>query len=65
MNGNTRIYNRFKGYTVEDCSCIYCLHYVRANVPCPLETCCCEEERWEAIKRELEECEKKSERIAR
>ena len=65
MNGSTQIYNRFKGYTVEDCSCKYCLHYVRANVPCPLEVCCCEEERKEAVERELAEKEKHAKRYKR
>lgn len=29
MGEYTRIYNRFTGYTVEDCDCRYCLYYGR------------------------------------
>ena len=48
----TKIYNRFKGYTVEDCDCIFCLHYDDVKKRCPLPKCCCEEERAQAIGRE-------------
>ena len=27
MKNNTKIYNRFKGVTLEDCDCRYCLYY--------------------------------------
>ena len=27
MKYNTKIYNRFKGFTLEDCDCRYCLYY--------------------------------------
>ena len=27
MKNNTKIYNRFKGLTLEDCDCRYCLYY--------------------------------------
>lgn len=27
MKNNTKIYNRFKGFTLEDCDCRYCLYY--------------------------------------
>ena len=27
MGEYTRIYDRFKGYTVKDCDCVFCLHY--------------------------------------
>ncbi len=47
----THIYDRFRGYTSEDCKCIYCLHYVpRKHNHCCLEQCCIEEERLEAAK---------------
>jgi hypothetical protein len=52
LSDNTRIYNRFKGYTVKDCDCTYCLYYVQKSKSCSLEKCCCENERNEAIKRE-------------
>ena len=52
MKSNARVVNRFKGYSVEDCSCKYCLYYAGKGKPCPLAVCCCKEERAEAIKRE-------------
>lgn len=52
MTSNTRIYNRFKGYTTEDCSCKYCLHKGGKKRPCLLDKCCCADERAEALKRE-------------
>ena len=52
MSANTHIYNKFKWWSVDDCSCIYCLHYPGKNKPCPLEICCCIEEREEALRRE-------------
>ena len=45
-----RIYDRWHGYTVEDCACRYCLYY--SGRSCILEECCCKEERMEAIARE-------------
>ena len=44
-----RMPNKFTGYTLEDCACEFCLHYAGARKPCPLETCCCEDERAEAL----------------
>ena len=56
MSVYTRRYNKFKSYTLEDCACIYCLHYPgRKNRPCPLEVCCCAEERRLAIERDIAE----------
>ena len=49
MGENTRIYNRWQGYTVADCRCEYCLFYAGKKHPCPLDVCCCEEERQEAL----------------
>ncbi|MDL2293801.1 hypothetical protein LJC60_04135 [Ruminococcaceae bacterium OttesenSCG-928-D13] len=43
--------NKFNGYTLEDCDCKLCLHYAGKGKPCPLETCCCEDEKREAIAR--------------
>lgn len=49
----TRIQDRFTGYSVEDCACIYCLYYTGdKNAPCYLKKCCCEQERIEAAIRE-------------
>lgn len=53
MTENTRIYNRFTGFTAEDCNCIFCLHFGGKERPCLLDGCCCMEERMEALKREL------------
>ena len=44
--------NKFPGYSLEDCQCIYCLHYAGRGKPCPLESCCCENEKQEAVERE-------------
>ncbi len=52
MTDYTRIYNRFTGYTTEDCACEYCLHYGGKERLCMLDECCCMEERAEALKRE-------------
>ena len=45
-----RKFEKFE-YTLDDLACEYCLHYQGKRKPCPLETCCCEEERREAIER--------------
>lgn len=47
-----RIYNRFKHWSVKDCACIYCVNYTRKGQPCPLDKCCIEDIRQEAIQRE-------------
>lgn len=52
MGVYTRRLNRFKGYTLEDCACNLCLHYAGRYKPCPLEVCCCAEERQQAIENE-------------
>ncbi len=45
----THIYDRFRGYTREDCSCVYCLHYTEnPHEPCPFERCKYEQDRIEA-----------------
>lgn len=47
MKNNTKIYNKFEGYTLEDCNCKYCLYFGgrrRGNVKCLAEECVCEEE---------------------
>jgi len=51
MGKNTRIFNRFEYWSVEDCSCEYCLHFVKDR-PCALEVCCCADIRQEALRRE-------------
>ena len=52
MGKYTKIYNRWQGYTLADCSCEYCRWYAGKNHPCPLAVCCCKEERREAFQRE-------------
>ena len=52
MTNNTRIYNRFKGYTTADCACELCLHYGGKDCPCLLDECVCMEERQAALERE-------------
>ncbi|MCL2218126.1 MAG: hypothetical protein FWB91_14075 [Defluviitaleaceae bacterium] len=51
MGQNTRIYQKFQGYSTEDCSCDYCLYKTKAG--CSLEVCCCAEEKAEALLREV------------
>lgn len=52
MGKNTRIYNKFEYWSVEDCDCKYCLHYNRKK-GCKLTECCCADIRREAARREL------------
>jgi hypothetical protein len=52
MGNNTHIYNRFKWWSVADCGCEFCVHYRGSKVPCPLNVCCCEDIRQEALRRE-------------
>lgn len=47
MRNNTKIYNCFKGYALEDCDCRYCLHYGgrrKHRVICLADACVCTEE---------------------
>lgn len=53
MKRNSKGVDRFTGYSTEDCDCKYCLHYAGKSKPCPLETCCCDDERSEAAELEL------------
>lgn len=42
-----RIYNKFKGYTLEDCDCRYCLYYGgrrKGKVTCLSDECVCADE---------------------
>jgi hypothetical protein len=55
VGNNTRIYNRFKWWSVTDCACEFCLFYAGKNEVCPLETCAVEDERQEAYRRECGE----------
>lgn len=44
MGQNTRIFNRFTGYSLKDCECRFCLYYGGKRKGCALPQCCCEEE---------------------
>lgn len=47
MKNNTKIYNRFKGFTLEDCDCRYCLYYGgrrKGKVNCLADECVCAEQ---------------------
>ena len=52
MGSNTRVYNKFEFWSVADCACEHCQFFAGKNRPCPLEVCCCEDIRAEAIRRE-------------
>jgi hypothetical protein len=52
VKNNTRIYNRFEHWSVDDCRCEFCIHYRSKRQPCPLEVCCVEDIRQEALRRE-------------
>ena len=42
-----RIYNRWTGYSVEDCDCRYCLYYGgkrHGEIRCLVDECVCKEE---------------------
>lgn len=49
---DTRIINRFKGYTVADCDCKLCLYYGGKKRGCKLDECCCADDKREAYERE-------------
>ena len=49
----TRIYDKFKGYSLDDCACENCIHYAGKSKTCPLEVCCCASEKAEALRREV------------
>lgn len=50
-----RVLNQWRGYTVADCDCKYCLYYggrKKGEVNCLAEECVCKEELQEALRRE-------------
>jgi hypothetical protein len=51
MNDTTHIYNRWQGYTSDDCACEYCLYFDEAEKICCIDICCCLEEKQEAFVR--------------
>lgn len=57
MKRNTKIFNKFTGYTPEDCDCKYCAFYggkKKGKIVCLTDKCCCEEEKAEAYRRAAE-----------
>jgi len=50
----TRIYNKFEHWDVEDCACVHCVNYAGKGKPCPLDKCCIEDIRQEAIRCEAD-----------
>lgn len=52
MTSSTRIYNRFRYWSVADCDCEFCQWKGTKKRLCLLETCCCEDIRQEALRRE-------------
>jgi len=50
--GSTRIHNKFEHWSVKDCDCQYCKHYVRKGKSCSLDKCCIADIKQEAIDRE-------------
>ncbi len=58
MKQNTRIYNKWQGYTLADCDCKYCVYYGgkrKGKIICLTEKCVCADEIREATKRERRE----------
>ncbi len=55
MKQTTRRYNKFSGYSLEDCDCRYCLYYGgkrKRRVICLADECVCKEEIKKARRRE-------------
>ena len=52
IKDNTRIYDRFEWWSVDDCRCEFCRWYRGKKRPCPLEVCCIDDVRQEALRRE-------------
>jgi len=55
MSSNTRIYDRFEHWSVEDCDCKYCRFFPGKGKLCPLDSCPIDDIRQEAIRREAVE----------
>jgi len=52
MGQNSRCIERFEGYYLDDCNCIYCKNYIGKKRGCKLKKCCCEDEKLNAIAHE-------------
>ena len=46
---NVRNVNKWRGYYMEDMECRHCRFFQGKKRGCKLETCCCDEEKLEAI----------------
>ena len=46
--GKSRRFQKWQGYFLDDCACIYCANYRGAKRGCRLKKCCCLEEKREA-----------------
>jgi len=46
---NVRIVNKWRGYYLEDTECRWCLHYQGKKRGCALSSCCCDDEKLDAI----------------
>ena len=49
------LYDRWPGYSVEDCDCKYCLYYggkLNGEIRCLVEECVCKEELRAAVNRD-------------
>lgn len=46
---NVRNLNAFQGYYLEDADCKHCLYYRGKKRGCKLDSCCCEDEKLDAI----------------
>ena len=58
MKQNARSFNKFKGYSLKDCDCRYCLYYGgkrKGKIQCRARQCVCKDEIRTAIRRERKE----------
>lgn len=46
---NVRNVNKWRGYYLEDTECRYCRHHKGKRRGCELTSCCCEDEKLDAI----------------
>ena len=53
MGSNTkRIHDKFEFWSTADCDCSLCVNFAGNKKPCPLDVCCIEDIRQEALRRE-------------
>ena len=51
--GHVRIYDKWQGYSLDDCSCEYCLYRTKKG-DCSLDECCCVAEKLGALQRDVQ-----------